>query len=435
MTRLGTGALALLMAGIVATPSAVASPAVAGSGSRDCFDTAAPVTPEEARLTGAEVPGALIEAGGFTRFPAELRATLCSARSYAAARDQLKREGARLWKTAVARAQGRIQMGDIERYDDRPLYWTRLTGTRDIRQWTPRFPVTAVERAELVEVYEYAARGLTSTAFRPGVTRVLVSGFDPYQLGAEIRRSNPSGGAALQLDGAVFSEGGRTVQVQAVALPVTWSGFDAGIVEDAFGPHLTERSPSNAGGAQRADLIMTISQGLRGVMNIERWAAGWRGGVPDNNDEGTPESVPLAQGWPQPDPTPEWIETTLPYQAMIGAATGPWPTRLNPQLCEWAAGDRPAGRVTCHNGEPAPGGQASSGGGGSYLSNESMYRSNRLRLALGATDIPGGHLHISALLAFADPATLLDPAFAADRSATIEQTIHLVEAAGLAAAR
>ncbi|WP_430783339.1 hypothetical protein [Actinoplanes sp. G11-F43] len=416
-----TGALTALLLG------AVAAPAPASAATRDCFDTALPVTVEEARIAAEQVPGALIEAGGFTGLPGGLRAALCSAPTLAAAARKAEAAGERLWTTAVARAQGRIQMGDIERYDDRPLYWTRLTGTRDIRQWTPRFPLSGTQRDKLVKTYEYAARGLTSTTFRPGVTRVLVSGFDPYQLDAEIRRSNPSGGAALQLDGAVFRSAGRTVQVQAVALPVTWGGFDRGIVEDAFGPHLTRRSP------QRADLIMTISQGLRGVMHVERWAAGWRGGVPDNNNVGTPEQVPPAAGWPQPTPTPEWIETTLPHQAMVGAGTTPWPTRLNPQLCEWAAGDRPTGRVTCHDGEPTPGGQASSGGGGSYLSNESMYRSNRLRVALGATDIPGGHLHISALLPFADPEALLDPAFTTDRQATIDQTIHLVKAAGAAA--
>lgn len=421
MARLSIFVMSAVMAG------AVAAPASASGTGRDCFDSALPVTVEEARLDAQTVPGDLIEAGGLTGVPPGLRSSLCSARSFAAARQRLTAAGTTLWKTAVARAQGKIQTGEIERYDDRPLYWTRLTGTRDIRRWAPRFPLSTAQRDDLVRSYEYAARGITSATFRPGVTRVLVSGFDPYQLDAEIRRSNPSGGAALQLDGAVFTGGGRTVQVQAVALPVTWGGFDAGIVEDAFGPHLARTSP------RRADLIMTISQGRRGVMHIERWAAGWRGGVPDNNNVGTPEQVPAAPRWPQPNPAPEWIETTLPYRAMTAAGTTPWPVSLNPQLCEWAAGDRPSGPVTCHDGEPAPGGQASSGGGGSYLSNESMYRSNRLRLALGATGIPGGHLHISALLAFADPAALLDPAFSADRAATIDQTIRLVEAAGRAA--
>jgi hypothetical protein len=61
-----------------------------------------------------------------------------------------------------------------------------------------------------------------------------------------------------------------------------------------------------------------------------------------------------------------------------------------------------------------------------------MYRSNRLRLALGATDVPGGHLHISALVYPQDPLVVIDPVFAADRAQTIEQTAALVKAAGAA---
>ncbi|WP_305783598.1 hypothetical protein [Symbioplanes lichenis] len=426
----------VLTAGVVSLPqAAAASPAA-------CFDRAAPVTYEEGRIDtpGTRVPYELVEAGGLGAYPEILRKSLCLAPSVSAAKRLLAAQGALLWRTAVARAQGKVAIGTIDRYDDRPLYWTRLLGTRDIRQWAPRFAVGAGERAALLRAYEYAARGITSTTFGPGVTRVLVSGFDPYQLNGEIRRSNPSGASALQLDGRTFRDGGRTVRVQSVVLPVTWSGFDAGIVEDAFGPHLVR------GARERADLIMTVSQGNRGVMNIEQWAGAWRGGSADNNNEGEAELIPPAPGWPQPHPTappatrtglktipsltPEFIETTLPYQEMIDAGTGPWPVALNPRVCEWAAGTRPAGPVTCTDDGPSAGAQAQSGGGGNYLSNESMYRSNRLRRELGATDIPGGHLHISALVYPADPAVVIDDAFAADRAATIEQTVALVKAAG-----
>ncbi|WP_067510475.1 hypothetical protein [Actinoplanes sp. TFC3] len=426
--------LAARLAAVVTLGAAalLGTPQAAGAASR-CVDSSLPVTYEESRIEtpalpgGTRVPYELVEQGGFTAYPRALRQALCHARSVSAAERVLQRQGAQLWRTAVARAQGRIQMGTIERYDDRPLYWTRLLGTRDIRQWAPRFAVTGAERAGLLKAYEYAARGITSTGFGRGVTKVLVSGFDPYQLNNEIRRSNPSGASALQLDGLTYRSGGRTVRVQAVVFPVTWSGFDAGVVEDAFGPHLTRHA------RERADLIMTISQGNRGVMNIEQWAGAWRGGSPDNNNEGAAGQVPPAPRWPQPSPAPEFIETTLPYQAMIDAGTGPWPVALNRQICEWAAGTRPTGPVTCTANGPSAGGQAQSGGGGNYLSNESMYRSNRLRLELGATDIAGGHLHISALVYPVDPLVLIDDAFAADRAATIEQTVALVKAAGTAA--
>ncbi|AGL17826.1 hypothetical protein [Actinoplanes sp. N902-109] len=398
-----------------------------------CFDRTRSSTYEEGRIDtpalpgGTRVPYELVSEGGFAAYPQVLRQALCRTHSVAAAKRVLQQQGARLWRTAVTRAQGKVRMGTIERYDDRPLYWTRLMGTRDIRQWAPGFALTDTVRADLLKTYEYAARGISSTGFGRGVTRVLISGFDPYQLNNEIRRSNPSGASALQLDGLTYRSGGRTVRVQAVVLPVTWSGFDTGIVEDAFGPHLTRHA------RERADLIMTISQGNRGVMNIEQWAGAWRGGSPDNNNEGEAELIPPAPRWPQPSPTPEFIETTLPYPAMIAAGTGPWPVALNPQVCQWAPGTRPTGPVTCTADGPAPGAQAQSGGGGNYLSNESMYRSNRLRRELGATDIPGGHLHISALVYPADPLVLIDDTFAADRAATIEQTVALVKAAGAAA--
>ena len=414
-----------------ASTIAVASTLAAGQ----CYDRSAPITYEESRIEtpalpgGERVPYTLVEVGGFTPLVQRLTTELCRARSVAAAQRLLQRRGALLWRTAVERAQGTRWMGSIERYDDRPLYWSRLMGTRDLRQWQPSFAVSGAARARLVRTFEYASRGISSTDFsrRRDVTRVMVSGFDPYQLNNEIRRSNPSGASALQLDGVRYRVGDRTVHIESVVFPVTWSAFDAGYVEDAFGPHLTRRSP------QRADLIMTISQGLRGTMNIEQWAGAWRGGSPDNNNEGTAELIPRAPRWPQLEPQPEFIETTLPYQQMIAAGTTPWPVRLNPRICEWTGNSRPdPARISCHDNGPSPGSQAHSGGGGNYLSNESMYRSNRLRLALGATDVPGGHLHISALVYPENPLVIIDQAFAADRAQTIEQTVALVKAAGAA---
>jgi hypothetical protein len=50
-----------------------------------------------------------------------------------------------------------------------------------------------------------------------------------------------------------------------------------------------------------------------------------------------------------------------------------------------------------------------------------------------AEDVPGGHLHISALVYPEDPAVLTSPEFEADRRAVVDQTIALVAAAGAAA--
>lgn len=435
-SRARTSARMLLAAGagaalLMSPTAAVAKP----TSTSQCYDRTAATTFEESRIEtpalsgGVRVPYHLVDVGGFTPMVERVRRDLCGATSVGHAEQLLRQRGAELWQTAVERAQGRRVMGTIERYDDRPLYWSRLMTTRDLRQWTPSFGLDDVTRKSLIKTFEYASRGISSTDLPngPRVTRVLVSGFDPYQLNNEIRRSNPSGASALQLDGQVVKVGDRVVHIQAIMLPVTWSGFNEEYVEDAFGPHLRPDAPD------RADLIMTISQGGRGRMAIEQWAGAWRGGSPDNNNEGTAELVPLAASWPQPDPMPEFIETTLPYQQMIDAGTTPWPVILNPRVCEWIDGTRPdPTTVSCHNNGPTPGSQASSGGGGSYLSNESMYRSNRLRLGFGLTELPGGHLHISALVYPQDPLVVIDQAFASDRAQTIEQTVALVKAAGAA---
>jgi hypothetical protein len=118
---------------------------------------------------------------------------------------------------------------------------------------------------------------------------------------------------------------------------------------------------------------------------------------------------------------------------MIAAGTGPWPVVLNDGICEWPAGTFPApSAVRCQD-DPSEGSRAASGPGGNYLSNESMYRSNRLRIGMQAWDVPGGHLHISALVYPEDPAVLTSPEFEADRRAVVDQTIALVAAAGAAA--
>lgn len=418
---------------LTALPLAATASVTGPSGAADCYDTSLPTTVEESRLSVRTAPDQepasdqLLRAGGFDRFADRFENRLCGATSLAAARREAARHGADLWRTAVDRAQGRRpDLGTIDAYDDRPLYWAHLRATRALRQWAPEGAgLTAAEREALVTTFIENVRGLTTTSFPRGddVTRVLVSGFDPYTLETEPRRSNPSGVTALQLDGLRYETPSGTVAVETVVFPVTWSGFDAGIVEEAFGPHL------RAGSTQRADLITTISQG--GSFNIEQWAGRWRGGSPDNNNEGEPEVIPENPEWPMPQPPPEFIETTLPHEAMTSAQTGPFPVRLNPRICEWPPDGTPRDRV-CHDGPPTPGWRAYSGGGGSYLSNESQYRSNRVRIGLGALDVPGGHVHTPPQTYAADRTVLLDDEMRQRRHDIADQAVALVRVAARA---
>lgn len=400
-----------------------------------CLTGEAVLTVEEERIGlpltegGRSAAARFTRAAGFGPLIQSFYRDLCGAQSLVEAEGIVTGRGQELWDLAVARAQGEREIGTIDRYDDRPLYWARLQMTKALRQWEAGFEVSGIQRSALVRLVDRASRGITSVAWSAEdgeAKRVMISGFDTYSLDSSLRNSNPSGATALQLDGTTLQTDEGPVVVQAVVLPVNYTDFDQGVVEDAFGQVLRT-------GEDRADLIMTISQTGRGKMDVEQWAANARGGSPGNNRNMQFGPISRPSHWPQPFDSPEWIETTLPYEAMIAAGTGPWPVVLNDGICEWPAGTFPQpSAVRCQD-DPSEGSTAASGPGGSYLSNESMYRSNRLRQGLQAWDVPGGHLHISSLVYPADLAALTSRAFEADRKAVVDQTIALVAAAGAAA--
>ncbi len=434
--------LALLVGGwpLVSGGAGQAAPAPAGlERAGDCYGSdEVPLTVEEKRL-GLPLPGdddrpasvRFLRASGLDRLVATFERRLCTVDNVWLASEVVHGAGIHLWRTAVKRAQGDTELGRIDRFDDRPLYWARTTMTAALREWDPGFELSSTQRLALVRILSYESRGISQVSYPgdPDVTRVLISGFDTYSLDDSLRNSNPSGATALQLDGRRFRTPDGPVVVQSVVFPVNWTDFDQGIVEDAFGPWL-------AGPARdRADMIMTISQTSRGRMDIEQWAGAFRGGYPDNNRAQNYGPISAAAQWPQPQPSPQWIETTLPYRAMIRAGTEPWPVRLHDGICEWPRGAYPEpGAIRCKD-DPSANSTAASAPGGSYLSNESMYRSNRLRLGAGLESLPGGHLHISALVYPRDGNALTDPRFRRDRRAVVRQTMALVRAAGTAVAR
>ncbi|KOX35134.1 hypothetical protein ADK67_01200 [Saccharothrix sp. NRRL B-16348] len=402
--------------------SLLSLPGVAHAQPAPCFDPNAPITVEEQRLgdrltpTGPEVGPELVRLAGFEDDVSRFTARLCEPISHAQVMYHAVAAGTQLWQAAVKRAQS-PQTWDS--YDDRPLYWARLLATKALRQWQPQgWQLDAAGRARLVDAFDRTSRGVEQVRFGAGVRRIAVTGFDPFQLfGTSVRRSNPAGASALQLDGKVISTPSGPVVVEAAVLPVLWGTFDQGIVERFYGTAL----------GLRADALVTISQGRDGQFDVERWAGRFRGVYPDNNNVSVPGVVPDAVGWPQP--AHEFIETTLPHQRMIAAGTTPFPVYYNRSFCEWPLGTVPApgtGTADCRADEPTPGAQAAEGSGGDYLSNESMYRANRLRLGLGATTTAGGHLHIPVLGQPADPTALTDAAFELERRAIADQVTALV---------
>ncbi|MEV6844425.1 hypothetical protein [Actinoplanes sp. NPDC051411] len=423
----------------------------------------------------------MIEGAGFQDFTPALVAQLCRAGSLGAAEKIVSADAGRLWNMAVDRAQRRVRVrGDLPYSDDRPLYWTRVQATAAIRQWTPRFPLFSGQRLELIEKFDRTSRGMSDIDFPggTGVKRVIVSGFDPYTLdggpagtapgaaGNNIRHGNPSGAAALSLDGTHYrTADGRTAYVEAYTLPVSYPEFRRGYLEDTVGPFMRP-------GPRQVDASITVSQAVDSVFNLEQWNARYHG-VSVGNDRFRPcpavGDVPqLAVNNPECDITvvdrwggpstldlrdpPQWTASTLPVAAMIAARTGAsvprppgdaWPdesvafgvvwhtnytefpdctsttrvTRNDPPPVQYPPVTPPA--------PPDPQSCSYSGGGGNYLSNESAYRNTLLRDRTGRT-IPAGHIHTPDMQHFETDYLPSDATFDAWRLAITQQTRNLV---------
>ncbi|MEU1619580.1 pyroglutamyl peptidase [Streptomyces sp. NPDC005722] len=380
-----------------------------------------PPTAEELRLEG-EVPREILRRGGFDAAAPRFARALAEARDPAAAARTVRRHGRALWRAAVDRAQGRGPVeGDLSHDDDRPLYWARLALGAELRRWEPAFPLPAAVRAALRARLEGATRG--QDALRPppaeGVLRVLLTGFDPFRLDADVRRSNPSGAAALALDGVTLETAAGPARVETVVFPVRWGDFTDGAVERVLRPRFRP-------GPRRVDLFVTVSQGRDGRFDLERFNGAWRGGHPDNAGLSVTGPVPVAV----PGRQPQWTASTLPYAAMAAAGTGAFPVHDRTAVTEVPAG---AGAPVARDGGPTAGSAARAGGGGDYLSNEIAYRATLLRDTL-ALPAPGGHVH-TPVLHFGpgntDPAggTVTDPALVAQRLAVTAQIRALLVAA------
>ena len=182
-----------------------------------CLGGEAVLTVEEQRIGlplvegGESAAAQFLRAAGFEDAVTGFSSDLCAAQSLVEVEELVARHGEALWELAVARAQGEAQIGTIDRYDDRPLYWARLHMTRALRQWEEPFETTVVQRSALVHILDRSSRGITTVEWPEGpgdARRVMISGFDTYSLDQSLRNSNPSGATALQLDG-------RTLQTDA----------------------------------------------------------------------------------------------------------------------------------------------------------------------------------------------------------------------------
>ncbi len=302
--------------------------------------------------------------------------------------------GQRLWRAAV----GSVQTGEI--WDDRTLYWARLKIKAGLRK--------AAADPGALERLERASRGMADVTYpaeRTGTARlrrVLVTGFDPFHLDRQIEQSNPSGLAALALDGRTLETENGPAHIQAAVFPVRFADFDLGSVELFIEPLLKSG----------VDLLVTISMGREGF-DLERFPGRRRSSaVPDNLNvlTGATPDRPLIPGAPGGELVgPEFLEFTLPAEAMT-AVKGHFAVRDNRKVATLESGDHEARGLEALHGETAV-----RGSGGGYLSNEIAYRTLLANERIHGREnrIPMGHIHTPRLEGF-------DPAFEAKIVTQIE---------------
>ncbi|HET6743029.1 MAG TPA: hypothetical protein VFH76_29020 [Kribbella sp.] len=404
------------------------APALHGGPVTGCLDHSVVGTVEEQRLTrgvngGPSVPAEILRRTGFDHQVGVFAQLLCRVPNRKAAAALVRAHGEALWRAATHRAQHAPRGTDaLPSTDDRGLYWARLSMALTLRQWQPSFGLTTTERAELIRSFEYASRGITSTRFSPGVQKILVTGFDPFTLDADIRIGNPSGANALTLDGRRWTVNGRTYEIQTVVFPVRYTDFDESMVENTLAPHYRP-------GPQHADVVMTSSQGRAGIFDLEAFNGRRRSvsSIGDNNNlwGGGTISAPVVS--PSMPPGPEWITSSLPLARMAQTAVpAPFRTRVNTSVLEIPAGEttpvrRPDG--------PTAGSIASEGTGGGYLSNEVAYR-NTLQRDLLDPSMPAGHLHVPVLsFDLANKTAVTDPTYEANREAILAGAHAILRAA------
>lgn len=304
--------------------------------------------------------------------------SILSESNYSIIRQKLHYFGESLWQEEVKS----VQQG---RLDDRDLYWQRLSVVKAIKLKNKAF--SQAELTSLIEVFENSSRGRTELSFtEPTMKKILLTGFDPFLLDKNIAQSNPSGIAALLLDGQVIEYNGIRAQINTLMVPVRYQDFDDGEIESILAPFYA---------LNNVDLIATISMG-RSDFDLEHFPGRRRSVTAADNlnvlTGATPVSpiIPMLAG--QVLSGPEFVQFSLPYHAMQ-QAKGDYKINDNRKV-QTLTKTFSAKQLNELRNDIAV-----EGGGGGYLSNEISYRSIRLRNLLGST-IPTGHIHTPRIIEF-----------------------------------
>ena len=330
------------------------------------------------------------------RIPKALQALPMEALRYNALNDQLlqklknskneqqltklaAKQGQRLWQQAVRD----VQSGS---YDDRPLYWSRLAMRETLKLKPAGFKLADWQRKVLVNAAEKTSRGINDINFdKNSDIKILLTGFDPFFLDRDIGQSNPSGLAALALDGLRFEVNGKQAQIETVMIPVRFADFDNGLIESILTPFYRK----NANKDKTIDMLFTVSMG-RKDFDLERFPG-------RNRSAKAPDNLNVYTGATKETPKPpklknktlnghEFVEFTLPVKAMQ-SVTGDWTVNDNSKVTTLKLGDISAKSLASLDNQISV-----QGSGGGYLSNEISYRAIRLMNQMNVS-IPNGHIH------------------------------------------
>ena len=341
---------------------------------------AANLTTEELRIerATAAMPNVVT---AFSDNVASLKKSWQNVSSYQQATDLINGYAKQLWRHA------KTQITQTNSYDDRQLYWARLLSSKVIRSNKPDFAITDAERLALLTMLENGSRGRTDLAYTKNTDKkILLTGFDPFLLDKHINQSNPSGVAALLLDGQVIKYKGITAEINTVMVPVRYADFDQGIIEQLLAPYYA---------LNNVDMIITVSMGGK-EFDLERFPGKRRSvTAPDNANivyGGTASAPKISSLNDRPLPGDEFVEFSLPVTQML-KAKGAFKINDNHKVVTLEKAFEPKSL------KELEGAIAVKGGGGGYLSNEISYRSIRLRKELNS-DIPTGHIHTPRIAQF-----------------------------------
>ncbi|GIU21222.1 hypothetical protein L2719_00150 [Shewanella schlegeliana] len=290
-------------------------------------------------------------------------------------------QGLRLWQQAVRD----VQSGHL---DDRSLYWNRLAMRALLKIQKPDFNIASWQQDILIKAVEKSSRGFSDLDFKNDAQiKILLTGFDPFFLDRNIDQSNPSGLAALALDGYRFKVDGKQAQIETVMIPVRFADFDEGMIESLLTPIYRDNG---------VDMIFTVSMG-RDDFDIERFPSRNRSAAaPDNLNvlTGASKQTPIAPKFNGGNLNgPEFVEFSLPITAMQ-TVTGPWKVNDNHTVSTLERGEFQASSLA-----QLQSATSVEGSGGGYLSNEISYRAILLQQQFNSS-IPVGHIHTPRIAAY-----------------------------------